>query len=57
MMMLKSCPRCSGDLRESSDMYGSYVTCMQCGHLADIPEQQEIAAPVAHQVAEEQNVA
>ena len=45
MMMLNSCPRCSGDLRELSDIYGSYVSCMQCGHLADIPEQQEIAAP------------
>ena len=57
MMMFKACPRCGGDLRESSDMYGSYVTCIQCGHLADIPEQQEVAPPAAHQVVEEQDVA
>ena len=38
MMMFKACPRCSGDLRETSDVYGRYVQCMQCGHVRDLPE-------------------
>jgi hypothetical protein len=28
----KECPKCRGDLREESDMYGRYVSCMQCGY-------------------------
>jgi hydrogenase maturation factor HypF (carbamoyltransferase family) len=57
MMMFKACPRCGGDLRESADIYGNYVSCIQCGHLADIPEQQGVAAPAARQVVEQQDVA
>ena len=32
MMWLKSCLKCHGDLYESRDHYGRYVTCLQCGH-------------------------
>jgi hypothetical protein len=32
MMWLKGCPKCHGDLYESRDHYGGYVTCLQCGH-------------------------
>jgi DNA-directed RNA polymerase subunit M/transcription elongation factor TFIIS len=31
MMILKGCDRCSGDLLESSDQYGQYLHCLQCG--------------------------
>jgi hypothetical protein len=32
-MWLKGCPRCRGDLLRQSDIYGSYVACLQCGHV------------------------
>jgi hypothetical protein len=57
MMLFKACPRCNGDVRETSDMYGSYVSCVQCGHSADLPEQRRVATPVVHQVVEQQNAA
>jgi hypothetical protein len=31
MVWLKACPRCLGDLISESDLYGSYVACLQCG--------------------------
>lgn len=31
MIYLKGCPRCTGDLYESSDTFGSYMACLQCG--------------------------
>jgi hypothetical protein len=36
MFWFKKCPRCSGDLYEEEDQYGSFVTCMQCGFSKDI---------------------
>ena len=31
---LKQCPRClTGDLHEVSDIYGSYIACVQCGYI------------------------
>lgn len=32
---LKSCPRCKGDMLASSDHYGAYTQCQQCGFLVD----------------------
>lgn len=32
-LMLKSCPRCKGDLFLSSDEYGWYWECLQCGYV------------------------
>ena len=31
MFWFKSCPRCHGDLYDSSDFYGRYIDCLQCG--------------------------
>ena len=31
MVWLKSCQRCGGDLYEEKDLFGSYVSCFQCG--------------------------
>jgi hypothetical protein len=28
----KECPKCHGDLREESNTFGDYITCMQCGY-------------------------
>jgi DNA-directed RNA polymerase subunit RPC12/RpoP len=33
----KACTKCGGDMHDSRDAYGSYVTCMQCGFLKDSP--------------------
>lgn len=36
MYWLRACPRCHGDLCAGNDVYGPYVTCLQCGYcLAD----------------------
>lgn len=31
MLWLKACPRCHGDMTPQSDIYGSYMLCIQCG--------------------------
>ena len=31
MIWFKACPKCRGDLVESGDIYGKYVSCLQCG--------------------------
>lgn len=38
-LKLKSCPRCRGDLHFSSDMYGDFVECLQCGYMKDLQRQ------------------
>ena len=32
MFWFKACPKCRGDLYSNSDVYGSYVACLQCSH-------------------------
>ncbi len=39
-MLFRACTRCGGDLRESSDLYGCYNQCVQCGHTVDLPAKQ-----------------
>lgn len=41
MILLKECPRCEGDMEESSDRYGPYRQCLQCGHLIDEAQQSD----------------
>ncbi len=31
MILLKSCPRCGGDLCGDYDGYGPFLSCLQCG--------------------------
>ena len=38
MMLLRACPRCHGDLSLDSDIYGRYVSCLQCGFIRDVTE-------------------
>ena len=47
MILFKACPRCSGDLRLESDMYGPYAQCLQCGHMADFKDENAAAKFVA----------
>lgn len=32
MFILRSCPRCLGDLYQERDSFGYFVRCLQCGH-------------------------
>lgn len=41
---LKQCPRCRGDLRDESDIYGRYVDCVQCGYILKEEEEALLAA-------------
>lgn len=34
---LKSCQKCGGDVYRSSDMYGDFLDCLQCGNMPDVP--------------------
>lgn len=38
MMLLRACPRCQGGLSLDSDIYGRYVSCLQCGFVRDVTE-------------------
>lgn len=35
LFLLKSCPRCGGDLFIDRDIYGHYISCLQCGYMLD----------------------
>ena len=37
VIKLKACPKCHGDLYLERDQYGRYMSCLQCGHLKDLP--------------------
>ena len=39
---LKKCPRCQGDLREESDVYGAYIDCVQCGYILRAEEEERL---------------
>ncbi len=43
MLWLKGCPRCHGDLLETTDVDDSYVACIQCGK--ELTAEQEAALP------------
>ena len=40
MFWLNECDRCEGDLYWDRDVYGSYKTCIQCGHVIDLDERE-----------------
>ena len=33
MLWCKDCPRCNGDLVNQSDIYGEFISCLQCGFI------------------------
>lgn len=37
MILFRSCPTCStGDLIKTSDTFGEYMECVQCGYVKDV---------------------
>ena len=42
MFWIKACPRCKGDLYESSDIYGTYVSCLQCARFLTEEEEGQL---------------
>ncbi len=32
MVYLKECPRCNGDLYDRYDLFGYFISCIQCGY-------------------------
>ena len=60
MFWFKQCPRCSGDLFEDRDQYGTFITCMQCGFTKDAVDDHQgvlvfTAVPVPALVAPSSN--
>ena len=41
MIIFKVCPKCRGDLCLKEDIFGKYLSCLQCGYLRDV----EVAHP------------
>jgi len=41
---LKECPKCHGDLREESDIYGELIACLQCGYTLKTAEELDLKA-------------
>jgi hypothetical protein len=41
----KECPKCHGDLREESNTFGEYITCMQCGYMLKHTEEVLLKTP------------
>ena len=48
MFWLKNCPRCRGDLYETSDIYGVYIDCFQCGHYLTTLEEALVRSGAAY---------
>ena len=42
MFWFKGCPKCRGDLYGNSDVYGSYVACLQCARYLSEAEEAEL---------------
>ncbi len=53
MIKFKICPKCLGDLYLREDIFGKYLSCMQCGYLKDVEAPQPTAAP-SHIIGEEE---
>jgi len=38
LIKFKVCPRCRGDLYLGEDVFGRYLSCLQCGYLKDVED-------------------
>ena len=47
MFWLKRCPQCGGDLMDESDVYGTFIGCLQCGHMLTSAEERALRAEAA----------
>ena len=50
MYWLKACHKCSGDLYQEPDIYGSYYRCLQCGRYSSKEELAPIYEPLSKEV-------
>ena len=39
MIAFKACPKCRGDINVAEDIFGKYLSCLQCGYLKDLPKE------------------
>ena len=37
MIKFEACPKCRGDINVAEDIFGKYLSCLQCGYLKDLP--------------------
>ncbi len=42
MILFKACDRCGGDIHGTSDQYGPYYKCLQCGYTAEQLEEPQL---------------
>ena len=42
MFWIKACTRCKGDLYEGTDIYGTYVCCLQCARCLTAEEEVQL---------------
>ncbi len=56
MLLLKTCPRCHGDLQLRSDMAGKYLSCIQCGYTRDYPSRPAMTEEKSKAADREQGV-
>lgn len=47
MMLLKSCPRCGGDLSVEHDHACSFLECVQCGHILSRAQEKALGVRVS----------
>lgn len=50
MFWFKACTRCKGDLYEGSDIYGTYVCCLQCARCLTAEEEGQLKLDTPTQV-------
>jgi len=43
VIKFKGCPKCRGDLYLGEDLFGHYLSCLQCGYLKDVTTEEEAA--------------
>jgi hypothetical protein len=43
-LWIKSCPRCCGDMMEKSDMYGPFISCLQCSHEFPVSQRTDLGS-------------
>ena len=48
MIKFKFCPKCRGDLYLAEDIFGKYISCLQCGFLKDLPEEKPEQCELAY---------
>ena len=52
IIFFKSCPRCKGDMIATSDMYGKFMECLQCGYESEpVAEAEQESRPLYSRTA------